>query len=341
DVELQSKAITEEGLAPRYFLLCTDDSHSATLVEDGHMDRVIRHAIDQGLPPMTAIQMATINTAEHFGLSRKMGLLAPGRSADVLIVPDLNNFHAEKVIAQGKLVAENGSLLLSKEKRIYPDWAKNTIRLPKPKVAADFMLNSAIVKKGVVTANVIGVLENQAPNKHLTMTVNVVDGKVASDLEQDIAKIALVERHHNTGKVFVALIHGMKLKPDCALGSTVAHDCHQMIIVGTSDEMMAKAANELAAMGGGQIAVKDGAVVGKVTLPVAGLMSDQPAEVVAAEAATVLDGFKACGCDLNNANMQLSLMALVVIPELRISDMGLLSVLDREFIPVIQWETNA
>lgn len=335
DVELQSKAITEAGLNPRYFILCTDDSHSATLIEDGHMDRVIRHAVSQGVQPMTAIQMATINTAEHFGLSRMMGLLAPGRFADVLIVPDIKDFHADTVIAKGRVIAKQGKLIISRDKRTYPDWAKNTIKLPRKKTAKDFRL-SWEGNGSEIEANVIGILENQAPNKHLRMKVHVENGEVKADPAKDIAKIALVERHHNSGKVFVSLINGMKLKPGCALGSTVAHDCHQMIIVGSDDEMMAMAANELAAMGGGQIAVKDGKVVGKVVLPVAGLMSDQPAEVVAAEAATVLEGFRQCGCDLNNANMQLSLMALVVIPELRISDMGLLDVLSRKFISVLE-----
>ncbi len=140
DVASQVGAITELGLDSRRFMLVTDDSHAQTLSEDGHMDRVLRHAIEQGLPPMTAIQMMTINTAEHFGLSREMGMIAPGRWADVVLVKDLNDFKADMVIAKGQVIAENGKWKVSLPKFSYPAWATNSVHLKKPLKAEDFKL---------------------------------------------------------------------------------------------------------------------------------------------------------------------------------------------------------
>ena len=185
------------------------------------------------------------------------------------------------------------------------------------------------------------MIENQAPNRHLHLPVKVADGLVKIDLENDIIKIALVERHVSSGRVQVGLVHGFNLAPHCAIATTVAHDSHHLIVIGTDDAMMAQAVNELAACGGGQVVVKEGQVIGKVRLPIAGLMSDQPARIVAEEAATVLRGFVACGCNLNNPNMQLSLMALVVIPELRISDLGVVDVRQFKFVSVIEREEKS
>lgn len=336
DVAELSKAVTERKLDPRRFILCTDDSHSATLVQEGHMDRVIRHAINQGLEPMTAIQMATINTAEHFGLSRDMGMIAPGRFADIVLVRDLEHFSAEIVIAKGKVIAESGKLTTNLPPHSYPDWVMNSVKLPRPKTADDFVLKAGVHRNGKVTANVIGVIENQAPNRHLHYEMQVNDGRIGVDLERDIVKVGLVERHRATGRVQLGLVHGFNLKPGCAIATTVAHDSHHLIVIGTDDEMIAQAVNELAASGGGQVVIKDGRVIGKVDLPIAGLMSNRPADKVAAEAATVLQGFASCGCPLNNPNMQLSLLALVVIPELRISDLGIVDVNQFKFIPVIE-----
>ncbi len=336
DVATQVKAVTEKGLSIRNFLLCTDDSHSATLVNEGHMDRVVRHAISQGLAPLIALQMATINTAEYFGVSRDFGQIAPGRYADIVLVDDIAHFKAGKVIARGKVIAEDGQLTIDLPEYEYPQWAVESVCLKRPLLADDFKLECKSALNGRVTAHVIGVIENQAPNHHLRIEVPVEGQQVYADTSRDLAKIALVERHKATGAVQVGLVSGFGLDRRCAIGTTVAHDSHHMIVVGTDDAMMAQAANELAACGGGQIVILDGEIIGKVELPIAGLMSNRRAEQVSAEAATVLNGFKTCGCQLNNPNMQLSLLALVVIPELRISDLGLVDVTRFEFLPVFE-----
>jgi len=336
DVAAQVKAITEKKLDSRRFILCTDDSHAATLTEEGHMDRVLRHAIHEGLNPMTAIQMMTINTAEHFGLTKEMGMIAPGRWADVVLVDDLMNFKADLVVAKGEVIAKGGEWQVELPVVKYPKWATNSVHLKKKLTAADFVLRTRAANGSEVEANVIGVIENQAPTRHLKLKVKAEDGEVKADIKRDIAKIALVERHKATGKVVVGLVSGFEFTRKCAIASTVAHDSHHMIVVGNDDESMAVAANELANCGGGQVVVMDGEVVGLVEFPIAGLMSNERADVVAKKAATVLEGFKMCGSELNNPNMQLSLMALVVIPQLRISDKGLVDVTRFDFIPVLE-----
>lgn len=335
DVAAQVRAVLDDGLDPRHFILCTDDSHSETLVKDGHMDRVVRHAIEQGLPPIRAIQMATINTAEHFNQDREMGMIAPGRYADVLLVSDLAAFEVEAVYAKGTQIAEAGKLLVDLPAFPYPEWATKSVNLGKQLTATDFRLEAGR-DDGAVMSNVIGVVENQAPTKHLRMEVQVVDGEIPVDMDADVAKIALVERHKATGGVQVGLVSGFGFSEPCGLATTVAHDSHHMIVVGTNEEDMALAANQLAETNGGQVVVSRGEVLGMVELPIAGLMSNERAEIVAEKAATVLDGFVKCGCTLNNPNMQMSLLALVVIPELRISDLGLVDVTKFEFVPVIE-----
>jgi adenine deaminase len=337
DVESQVRAITEEGLDSRHFILCTDDSHSQTLVQDGHMDRVLRHAIEQGLNPMTAIQMATLNTAEHFGLGRDIGQIAPGRYADILLVQDLSNFQAEQVIAKGVLVAEAGQCLMERKVFPYPVWATQSVRIGRTLTEQDFRISAPAQDEAITfRANVIGIIENQAPTQHLQIPVSHSNGEIQADTGTDLAKVALVERHKGSGTVTTGLVKGFGFNVPCAVASTVAHDSHHLLVVGTHDRDMAVAANELARCGGGQIVVQDGKVIGLVELPIAGLMSNEPAEIVARKANQVLEGFIDCGCKLNNPNMQLSLLALVVIPELRISDMGLVDVTNFRLIPLIQ-----
>jgi len=243
DVEAQVKAITEEGLDSRHFILCTDDSHSETLVNDGHMDRVVRHTIGLGVDPLTVLQMATINTAEHFGVARDMGQIAPGRYADILLVPDLMDFNPDKVIAKGQILAEEGKWIQDLPQTTYPDWVTKSINMKQPLAPDDFRLVVEGNKSDSVTAHVIGVVEGQAPTKHLKVPVTIANGEIQVDGKEDLAKIALVERHQATGVVVVGLVSGFGLEGNCAIGTTVAHDSHHMIVVGTDEELMAQAAN--------------------------------------------------------------------------------------------------
>ncbi|WP_230980409.1 adenine deaminase [Oryzicola mucosus] len=325
DVATQIKAVTESGLDPRNFILCTDDSHSGTLVQQGHMDRVVRHAIQQGLKPVTAIQMATINTAQHFRLEREIGSIAPGRRADFLIVSDLAGMTVDEVYARGVKLAEQGRLVADIPAYAYPDSAKNTVKLGKHLSAEDFDI-AAPKGKNEMRVRVIGVIENQAPTRALEADLPVENGLVAMDRKGDVCQIALVERHRGTGGVTNAFVSGFGYLKDCAMASTVAHDSHHMIVVGTNKSDMALAANRLGEVGGGVVLFSEGKELALVEMPIAGLMSDERAEIVAEKAEKLTKAMSDMGCTLNNAYMQHSLLALVVIPELRISDVGLVDV---------------
>ena len=325
DVAAQVKAITESGLESRNFILCTDDSHSGTLVRDGHMNRVVRHAIAQGLKPMTAIQMATLNTAQHFGLERELGSITPGRRADIVLTSDLISLPVDMVIARGNVLAEHGKLTVDIAPHAYPAFARQTMHMGRHIAAADFDI-AAPHGANSVTARVIGVIENQAPTRALERTLPVHEGTVMMDRAGDVCQIALVERHQGTGGVVNAFVSGFGYTADCAVASTVAHDSHHMIVVGTNKADMAQAANRLGEVGGGIVVISGGRELALVPLPIAGLMSDQRAEVVAGQADQLIAAMHSCGCQLNNAVMQHSLLALVVIPELRISDNGLIDV---------------
>jgi adenine deaminase len=332
DVAAQIPAITDLGLDSRHFILVTDDSHSGTLVHDGHMDRVVRHAIERGLPPMTAIQMATLNTAEHFGVADEVGQIAPGRSADILLVSNLEDFRPEAVIARGVPAAENGRVTIELPRFEFPAEVMDSVHLKRPLRASDFVIRAS--HDSLVRANIIGVIENQAPTRRIQMDLEPKAGELHADAGRDLAKVALIERHQGNGRVQMGLVQGFGFNVPCAVGSTVAHDSHHMIVVGTDEDSMATAANELAKVGGGQIVVREGKVEALLELPIAGLMSAERADVVADKAEGILAGLRACGCRLNNANMQLSLLALVVIPELRISDMGLVDVARHAIVPL-------
>ncbi|QJF52930.1 adenine deaminase [Roseobacter ponti] len=333
DVESQITAITEKGLDPRNMILCTDDCHSGTLVNDGHMNRVVRHAIDCGCDPLVALQMATINTATHFGLEREIGSLTPGRRADVILTSDLKTLPVELVMARGQIVARDGTCLADCPHYDWPDTARRTVRMGKELGPDDFAVK-APAGANAVTANVIGVVENQAPTRALKFELPVTEGRVQATGE--VCQIALVERHRATGQVTNAFVSGFGYEGPMAMASTVAHDSHHMIVVGTDAAHMAMAANRLGEVGGGIVIFKDGEERALVELPVAGLMSDSPASEVAAKTDRMMQAMRDCGCTLNNAYMQHSLLALVVIPELRISDLGLVDVRTFEFIPVLE-----
>jgi adenine deaminase len=334
DVESQITAITQRGLDPRQFILCTDDVHAGTLVQEGHMDRVLRHAVGLGLDPLIAIQMMTLNTAQHFGVERDLGSLAPGRYADIVIASDLNDFAAEIVIGAGEVLAENARLVVDLPPYAYPADVQNSVNLARPVTAADFCV-PAPRHNSTVNAHVIGIIENQAPTRHVIAPLNASNGEVFPDPVQNIAWAALVERHRATGEVVSGFVQGFGFNVPCAVAATVAHDSHHLLVVGTNKDDMALAANTLAKVGGGVVVIREGKQLALVELPIAGLMSAERAEIVAEKSARMVQAMQDCGCKLHNAYMQLSLLALVVIPELRISDLGLVDVTQFKHIAVV------
>ena len=334
DVKRQITAITEKKLDSRNFILCTDDCHSGTIVHDGHMNRVVRHAIECGCNPIEAIQMASINTSTHFGLEREIGSIAPGRRADLILTSNLTKLPIELVMARGEIVAKEGKTLIEPKLIKWPNSVKNTVKLKNKLNYKDFLI-TAPINKTSVKVKIIGVVENQAPTKLLYDTLQIENGYICNDLSKDICNVALVERHKGTGKIVNGFVSGFGYNKKCAIASTVAHDSHHMIIVGTDQENMASAGNHLASIGGGVTIFKDGVELATVPLKIAGLMSDSSAIKVANLANNMVSAMQECGCSINNGYMQHSLLGLVVIPELRISDLGLVDVTKFEITELV------
>ena len=349
DVEAQIPAITAPGangrsaldsrsaIDSRSFILCTDDAHAATLVDEGHMDRVLRHAIDCGCDPLMAIQLATLNPAQHFGLERELGSITPGRRADILLVPDLAEFRVETVFARGQLLAEDGELSVELPAFTHPPRFLTSVNVGRLPSAAALEIAASGESCCV---NVIGVIENQAPTEHRTARLPVRAGRIQLDEAQDIARLSLIERHHGSGDVVNAFVGGFGLRGNCAIASSIAHDCHHLIVMGTDTAAMAAAIARLVEIGGGALVLQGGeeralSERALIPLPLGGLMSLEPAAVVAAQSAALIEAMANCGCHLNNAFMQFSLLALAVIPELRITDRGLLDVTRFEHIPLL------
>jgi adenine deaminase len=273
-----------------------------------------------------------LNTAEYFGLDKDIGSITPGRYADIVISGDLSTLPIEVVIAGGAIVAEDGELQIDIPPYPYPIFATDTVHLGKSLEALDFDIPAPSTK--AVNVRVVGIVENQAPTQSLTRVLPVDKGVVQLDPRLDVAHLALVERHRGTGNVVSGFVAGFGFSFPCGIASTVAHDSHHMVVAGTSKHNMAAAVNRLSETEGGVAVFKDGEEIALVELQIAGLMSTERAEVVAEKAKRMTEAFRECGCEINNAFMQLSLLALVVIPELRISDLGIVDVTKFEIVPL-------
>jgi len=327
------RCITEDKLDSRHVVLVTDDRHPETLMVQGHMDDVVRRAIEEGVDPLTAFQMATLNTAEHFGVSRDIGSLAPGKCADILILDDLSKASVDAVIADGVIVAQKGKMIVDLAPPKYPRFVRNSIRLQRLLKPEDFVMKTP-VRKGKVKVRVIGVVEGKAVTKRLEKELSVKASRVQPSAKLDVAKIAVVERHKRTGNIGLGFVSGFGLKQG-AVASSVAHDSHNLIVVGMNDNDMAIAVNKLAELGGGIVAIKNGKAIGMVELPIAGLMSDKPIEMVCKRVERLSRAWVRLGCTMASPFMTLSLLALPVLPEIRITDKGLVDTKKFEFISPI------
>jgi adenine deaminase len=324
------KPIIKFKLDTRHCLLATDDCHPEDLMKEGHIDHVVRRAIEEGIDPIKAIQMATLNTAEHFELDRDIGSISPGKIADVVIVKDLEKFNIERVIANGKIVAERGKLKVALLIRRAPSFAKKTMKLKRRVNAEDF---EVIAKKaGKVKARVIGIAEGQIVTSQHIERLETRDGVVLPDAKHDIANVAVVERHRATGNIGLGFVRGFGIRRG-AIASSVGHDAHNITVVGVNNEDMATTVNTIASIGGGQVVVSRGEVLARVGLPIAGLMSDKPVEVVAAQLEKLHRAARGLGIKLKSPFMQMAFLPLAVIPELRITDKGLVDVKRGKIVP--------
>ncbi|MGG4550721.1 adenine deaminase [Paenibacillus humicus] len=332
DVKEVIKVVTEDRVRTDNIMLVTDDVYPETLVEKGHLNHVVRRAIEEGVDPVTAIQMGTINTARYFKLDGDIGGIAPGKCADLLLIDDLRQMEPSSVITNGELVYDRGRLLAQFPSYVYPEKIRQSVHLARPLTAADFLLTSRGQGKST-RVHIIQAIENSARTAKATATLQVSGGIIQPDPKQDIVQLACIERHHGTGQISLAFAQGFQLRSG-AVASTVAHDSHNLLVMGTNAEDMALAANELARLGGGMIAVENGQVLASVPMVIAGLMSDQPLETVTREVKQLAAAWQQLGCPLNAPFMTFSLIALPVIPEIRISNRGLVDVTEFKLIPV-------
>ena len=308
----------------RRMMWCTDDRHPHDLLEEGHIDSMVREAVRSGLAPVVAIQMATINPAEYFGIN-DAGAVAPGRRADMVVFSDLNDLIVEQVYSGGLLVAENGNLLPEIDFPVSaPVPPSMNVKIEK----IDFFIPAEARR-----IRVIEIVPSQIITGQLITEASTSKRIAVSDTSRDILKIVVIERHtgsSNTGKGFVK---GFGLKQG-AIASSVAHDSHNIIAVGTNDEDMETAVKALVKMGGGLTAVCDGKVCASLALPIAGLMSYEPVHDVRDRLDNLIDVTRALGSTLNDPFMTLSFLALPVIPRLKITDKGLVDVDQFKVVPL-------
>ncbi|MCS6783935.1 MAG: adenine deaminase [Candidatus Caldarchaeum sp.] len=333
DIKDTIRAYTETGIDPRHICLCTDDKEPASILRDGHMDHSLRRAIEEGVDPLTAIQMATINPAERYRLSYELGSIAPARIADILVVSDLTKFRIDAVFADGELVAENGRLVKQLPSFSYPEKFMKSVKLPRPLSPEDFVVRND--REGEeLRVRVIQALEGSVMTKHQIERLEVSKGGVQPDPDRSILKLAVVERHGKTGGMSVGFTKGFGFTKG-AVSSTVAHDSHNLMVLGYDERDMALAANENARINGGIVTVAEGKVLERVELPLAGLMSTESAEKVAEKLSKTYETWRKLGCEWVSPFMTMSLLSLSVIPELRLTDKGLLDTVTFQFVDLV------
>lgn len=300
----------------RQFLFVSDDRHPADILQEGHIDFMVKTAISMGLDPIIALQIASLNAAQYFGLS-DLGAIAPGYRADIAVLDCIEHPHVVRVIKDGIVVAEDGDLIAPLKAPV-PAGHK-TMHIG-PIGSGSFAIRA---EKG--PARVICIVANQIITKSLRLAPRILDGRVVSDLDRDILKMAVVERHRATGNMGLGLVQGFGLASG-ALATSVAHDSHNIVVVGASDEEMLAAVLAVKQMGGGLVAVENGEVRASLPLPVAGLLSEGYMRDVAEGISECIDAAHALGCRLADPFMTLSFLCLPVIPELKLTDRGLVDV---------------
>jgi len=297
---------------------CTDDRHPHDLLDDGHIDHLVRLAVANGLDPMTAIQMATLNIAEAYGLDDR-GAIAPGRRADLVVCDDLAGFRIEQVFVGGVSVAENGQPVGS-----WPEPTADPTAVLRPPVVDLEALDLRVADPGS-EVRVIGLVPGQIVTEQLVERLPAHDGFLKADRDRGMAKLAVIERHRGTGNIGLGFVQGFG-PLDGALACTVAHDHHNLIVVGCDDESMRTAVAEVVRLGGGAVVARGGEVLAGLPLPFAGLISERPLNEVRRELDDLAAAARRCGCDHPDPVMALSFVALEVIPALKLTDRGLVDV---------------
>ena len=309
-----------------YFMFCADDKIPAELLDSGYINYMVKTAIEEGVSVANALQIATINAARHYGI-KDAGAILPGRRADLLVFDNLDEWKPRQVYKDGRLAVDNGRLL-QEGRNCDSSSLEHTVNL------APVTVESFRLPLKTEMANVIGLVPYQIVTNKAVLSVKRVDGCAVSDVENDILKLAVLERHHATGNIGLGLVKGFGLKRG-ALASTVGHDSHNLIVIGTNDEDMLAAVQELQRIGGGICIAEDGQIRGALPLPVGGLMTNEPALMVAKQQAEMIALAREMGVpEFYSPFLTLAFLSLPVIPSLKLTDRGLVDVDSFKFIPL-------
>jgi adenine deaminase len=307
-------------------MFVTDDREAGTLIDEGHMNSMVRTAVTHGLPAADAVKLATLNVARYHGL-RDMGTVAPGYQADILVLRNLIDFEPDMVLKAGNVVAREGTALPFASRPV-PDVVRDTIHLG-PVDAATF----TVPAEGARRIRVIELVPDQVITRAKEEIPSVHDGHIVADASRDLAKLAVVERHHATGRAGIGFVRGFGLR-EGAFASTVAHDAHNVVVVGMDDQDMACCVRRMAEIGGGLVVCNRGSVVGELPLEIAGIMSTLPADQVVSRVTELEEALKAQGVQVATPFMYLSFLALSVIPEMRVTDQGIVDVRSFQLVPL-------
>lgn len=336
DLPNLAAAITETGIDTRFANLISDDTHPHTLVANGHLDYILRKAVECGIDVVRAIQMMTINTATCFRMDNELGSITPGKCADIVFLDNLEDLNVTRVLIDGEVVAENGACTFPLAPFEYPAWVTHSMHLGCAITPETFRVEApADAAEGeAVCVRIIEVLPGSVPDREVRATLTVTDGALESDLDQDVLKTFVFERHHETGTFGVGFTKGFGIKRG-AMASTVAHDAHNLLVVGTNDADMALAANTLAEVGGGMVVVADGEVLGLVELPIAGLMNDLDAPAMSEKVHHLEKTWAEIGCTMPSPFMTMALIPLACLPELRLTNRGLVDCTTFQFVDLV------
>ncbi|WP_054939844.1 adenine deaminase [Paenibacillus ihuae] len=325
------RAITEEGVDSRRAILVSDDMVPEDLLKQGHMNEIVRRTIAEGIDPVEAIQMVTINPATHFGFG-DIGVLAPGKRADLVVITNLQQMTIDVVYLAGTKAAAQGELLLNIPSYIYPQSVKSSVKRAPVKLQ-DLYIEA---KGNQVKARAIEVIPDQNLTGALEVSLKVQEGIVQPDLAADILPLLVIERHGQNGLIGKTFVRGMKLR-EGAIAQSVAHDTHNIIVTGTNYEDMKVAANRVIAMNGGICMIRDGKVIGDLPLRIGGLMSDELTGKEMSAAVSELHRLaeEELGCTLHVPFMHLSFLSLVTSPKWKITDLGLIDAENFKKLPTI------
>ncbi len=340
DIRDVIRIVTEDHVATRNILLVTDDVDPITIRDSGHLNHVVRRAIQEGVDPVIAIQMATINPATYFHYEHELGSVTPGKIADLLVIPRLPEMVPDLVITDGQVAAHDQTLCSQAPPFSYPDWAAHSIHLGRTWEPSDFHFYSRSANKPMARIRAIQLQPNSTVTLEATLSVPIVEGEIQPNANQDVALLASIERHHGTKQYALGFVQGFGLKHG-AVASSIAHDSHNVLVMGTNPGDMAVAVQALANCGGGLVVVNHGEILSLVRLPIAGLVINAEVNDLAQQLDALQEAWRTIGSRIPTPYMTFASLALPVIPHLRLTNRGLVDVNAGKIVPVELTESDA